>query len=102
MSQLIAKTHFESQNDAKDYILSCEDAFAQQMRAAAARILSQPSCKLLGLGGPSCAGKSTTAKLLIRNCRGSHSAAFSQRLCKRVSVMLQANFLHAVERATVI
>ena len=67
MSQLIAKTHFENQNDARDYILSCEDAFAQQMRAAAARILSQPSCKLLGLGGPSCAGKSTTAKLLIRH-----------------------------------
>jgi uridine kinase len=67
MSQLIAKTHFSDQNEARAYILSCEDAFAEQMKSAAARILAEPSCKLLGLGGPSCAGKSTTAKLLIRH-----------------------------------
>jgi len=66
MSQMIAKTNFSSQDEARAYIAGCEEAFAAQMKAAAARILAQPSCKLLGLGGPSCAGKSTTAKLLIR------------------------------------
>ena len=63
---LIAPTHFPSDTDAKAYIAQCEDAFASQVKDVAARILSLPECKLLGLGGPTCAGKSTTAKLLIR------------------------------------
>ncbi len=64
---LIAPTRFETDDDARAYIAECEDAFASQVKAVAEQILALPECKLLGLGGPSCAGKSTTAKLLIRH-----------------------------------
>lgn len=64
---LIAPTHFETDDDAETYIARCENAFALQVRAVAEQILSLKECKLLGLGGPTCAGKSTTARLLIRN-----------------------------------
>ncbi|MBQ7337751.1 MAG: hypothetical protein IJW40_04760 [Clostridia bacterium] len=65
MSELIAKTTFTDQVTARAYVESCENAFAAQVQKVAERILEHPECKLLGLGGPTCAGKSTTAKHLI-------------------------------------
>ena len=66
MSEQIATATFSSEEQARAYIRSCEQNFANQIRHTADQILAQGSCKLLGLGGPSCAGKSTTAMLLIR------------------------------------
>lgn len=66
MSELIARTEFSSEQDLRDYVVACEDAFAKQVDRVADDIVARKNCKLLGLGGPSCAGKSTTAKHLIR------------------------------------
>ncbi len=66
MSELIAKTHFSCENDARSYVESCEAAFAAQIENVTQQILAASSYRFLGLGGPTCAGKSTTATLLIR------------------------------------
>ena len=67
MSELIATTSFVSDAQAKEYITSCESAFRTRIDDIADCILEQKNVKLLGLGGPTCAGKSTAAKLLIRH-----------------------------------
>lgn len=67
MSELIAKTSFVSDVQAKEYIKSCESAFRTRIDHIADCILEQKNVRLLGLGGPTCAGKSTAAKLLIRH-----------------------------------
>ena len=67
MSEMIAKTTFSSDTQAKEYIYACEAAFRARIDHIADCILAQKSVRLLGLGGPTCAGKSTAAKLLIRH-----------------------------------
>lgn len=65
MSELIAEKKFSCERDARRYVSLCEQQFSEQVRRVADEISALESCRFLGLGGPSCAGKSTMAKHLI-------------------------------------
>jgi uridine kinase len=61
-----APTVFESEQMARDYIASCEQAFEKQVVDVCQGLIDHPELRLIGLSGPTCAGKTTAASLLIR------------------------------------
>jgi pantothenate kinase-related protein Tda10 len=67
MSECIAKLTFSDETDARDYVHQCEASFAAQINQLTEKMLAREELCLLGLGGPSCAGKSTAATHIIRN-----------------------------------
>lgn len=61
-----APTAFASEQMARDYIASCEQAFEKQVVDVCQGLIDHPELRLIGLSGPTCAGKTTAASLLIR------------------------------------
>lgn len=61
----IEKVNLNLKNNAEKYIIECEENFRVQLRETAKDILSKKSpVKIILLGGPSCAGKTTSSRLL--------------------------------------
>ena len=65
MKILDAPTSYESDMKAIEFIKNCESAFRSDVTAVAQRILSVGGLRLIGLTGPTCAGKTTAASILI-------------------------------------
>ena len=89
-----ARTVFSGESDKREYVLSCEAAFEAALDDAVHRLLSVPDCRILLLSGPTCSGKTTTAKKLI--------SEFSER-GKKVAVISIDDFFYdralLIERA---
>lgn len=65
MTKLKAPCCFESQQSAIDYIADCEAKFRNCVMSLAKDLAAVKDLHLIGLSGPTCAGKTTTATLLI-------------------------------------
>ncbi len=66
MNPFVAPARFETQECAKAYIAQCEDAFRHRVDMLATELSQIDGLRLIGLSGPTCAGKTTTAALLVR------------------------------------
>lgn len=55
---------FKSEEDKKDFIIECEMNFRDSLEYVADRIAENGGIKILSLAGPTCSGKTTTAKIL--------------------------------------
>lgn len=61
----VEKINEELRNDSQKFVLLCEENYREQLKNVAKDILSRKNpVKIILLGGPSCAGKTTSAKLL--------------------------------------
>ena len=60
-----SKVNIRTLDMAEQYILECEKAYEQLLIAASDAALSE-KCRLIALAGPTCSGKTTTARLLSR------------------------------------
>lgn len=65
MTPLKAPSSFENQQSASAYIAECEVQFKEQVISLAKNLATVSDLHLIGLSGPTCAGKTTTAALLI-------------------------------------
>ncbi len=64
----------KTKEEASEFILSCENTFENKLRQTARDILLRGN-KLITLSGPTCSGKTTTAKILVEEIeRKGHSA----------------------------
>ena len=61
----INKQEYKDEREVREYIAVCESEFELQLKHAAERILSSEGLRTVTLSGPSCSGKTTTAKKLI-------------------------------------
>ena len=60
-----ARTVFDGEADKRAYVLSCEAGYEAALDGAVRRVLAIPDCRTVLLSGPTCSGKTTTAKKLI-------------------------------------
>ena len=66
MTILQAPNVFENASTARAYIAECEGAFARQVIELTERLIAHPELHLIGLSGPSCAGKTTSASIITQ------------------------------------
>lgn len=89
-----ARTVFQGEDDKREYVASCEAGFEATLDNAVHRLLSVSDCRIVLLSGPTCSGKTTTARKLI--------SEFSER-GKRVEVISIDDFFYdralLIERA---
>ena len=60
-----AITVFGGEAEKRKYVASCEAAFEAALDGAVGRLLREQDCRILTLSGPTCSGKTTTARKLI-------------------------------------
>ena len=60
-----ARTVFGGETDKRAYVSECEASYEAALDAAVCRVLAIPDCRIVALSGPTCSGKTTTAKKLI-------------------------------------
>ena len=60
-----AITVFCGEAEKKKYVMSCEAEYEAALDRAVARAISDSDCRILTLSGPTCSGKTTTARKLI-------------------------------------
>ena len=61
------KKTFSSQEQMKEFVLECERDFEQRLQNAVDTVCSLKDLKVIGLSGPTCSGKTTTAKKLVED-----------------------------------
>ncbi len=66
MTVLKAPSTFENATAARAYIAECESAFARQVIDLTERLIAHPELHLIGLSGPTCAGKTTSASIITQ------------------------------------
>ena len=64
MTVSIAPLHFSDIRESTAYIAECESRFRQSVIGVAEQLHAVPGLQLIGLSGPTCAGKTTTANIL--------------------------------------
>ncbi len=64
---MYAKNNFASDAEMRAYVDRCEADFEAQLNAACDAVCAVEGLKLIGLSGPTCSGKTTTANKLIAN-----------------------------------
>lgn len=64
---MIAQNAFANDAEMRAYVDRCEAAFEAQLNAACDAVCAVEGLKLIGLSGPTCSGKTTTANKLIAN-----------------------------------
>ena len=60
-----AKTVFAGEAEKRAYVESCEAGYEAALDDAVARVVANPDCRIITLTGPTCSGKTTTARKLI-------------------------------------
>ena len=60
-----AKTVFGGEKEKRAYVESCEAGYETALDEAVARVVADPDCRIITLTGPTCSGKTTTARKLI-------------------------------------
>lgn len=69
MKILKAPNVFENTDAARAYVAECEGSFAQQVIDLTERLIARPELHLIGLSGPTCAGKTTSASIITQQLR---------------------------------
>ena len=64
---MYAKNDFASEAEIRAYVDRCEADFEARLEAACDAVCAVEGLKLIGLSGPTCSGKTTTANKLIAN-----------------------------------
>ena len=64
---MYAKNDFASEAEIRAYVDHCEADFEARLEAACDAVCAVEGLKLIGLSGPTCSGKTTTANKLIAN-----------------------------------
>ncbi len=62
-----SKKQFESQDEARRFVLDCEREFEAYLDRSIEKICNTKGLKVIALSGPTCSGKTTTAKKLIED-----------------------------------
>ena len=65
MKQIVAPSSFADHGAARRYIAECEGTFRRRVIELADEFSAVRGLRLIGLSGPTCAGKTTTASLLV-------------------------------------
>ncbi len=60
-----SKKKFSSRAEMLEFVTDCEHEFESKLAAAVKEVCDTESLKVIGLSGPTCSGKTTTAKKLI-------------------------------------
>lgn len=60
-----AKTVFGGETEKRAYVEACEAGYEATLDNAVARVVADPDCRIITLTGPTCSGKTTTARKLI-------------------------------------
>ena len=60
-----AKTVFGGETEKRAYVEACEAGYEAALDDAVARVVADPDCRIITLTGPTCSGKTTTARKLI-------------------------------------
>ena len=60
-----ARTVFDGEADKRAYVAECEAGYEAALDEAVRRVLAVPDCRIVTLSGPTCSGKTTTARKLI-------------------------------------
>lgn len=60
-----ARTVFDGESDKRAYVTLCESDYEAALDMAVRRALSATDCRIVTLSGPTCSGKTTTARKLI-------------------------------------
>lgn len=60
-----ARTVFSGEADKRAYVESCEAGYEAALDEAVRRAIAVPDCRVVTLSGPTCSGKTTTARKLI-------------------------------------
>ena len=60
-----ARTVFEGEADKRAYVEACEAGYEAALDEAVRRVLAAGDCRIVTLSGPTCSGKTTTARKLI-------------------------------------
>ena len=60
-----ARTVFDGEADKRAYVAECEAGYENALDDAVRRVLTVPDCRIVTLSGPTCSGKTTTARKLI-------------------------------------
>lgn len=66
MTVFNAPSSFSNADAATAYIAECEDAFRRQVILLTDKLTAQPELHLIGLSGPTCAGKTTAADIITK------------------------------------
>jgi uridine kinase len=66
VTELKAPSTFADATAAIAYIAECENAFRRQVIALTDRLTAHPELHLIGLSGPTCAGKTTAADIITK------------------------------------
>ena len=69
MTILQAPSIFENEKAAGAYVAECENAFARQVIDLTGRLIADPDLHLIGLSGPTCAGKTTSASIITQQLK---------------------------------
>lgn len=85
MKQIVAPSSFADHEAARRYIAQCEGSFRRRVIELADEFSAIRGLRLIGLSGPTCAGKTTTASLLVGHLEG---------LGHRVHVISVDDFFH--------
>jgi len=59
------KKKFTDLTEAANFVNKCEDDFEARLQAAVDEVCSVENIRIVGLSGPTCSGKTTTAKKLV-------------------------------------
>jgi uridine kinase len=60
-----ARSSFENEEQKRNYVLECEGAFEHRLDVAVNAIKANENHRIITLSGPTCAGKTTTAKKIV-------------------------------------
>lgn len=59
------RTLFSGEEDKKEYVLKCEETFEKRLDDAMVQLVADKNNRIITLSGPTCAGKTTTAKKIV-------------------------------------
>jgi len=62
---MIAKTHFQSEEEKREYVEACDADFEARLDQAMHNVCARDNLKYITLSGPTCSGKTTASRKLI-------------------------------------
>ena len=85
-----SKKRFSSMEEMAAFVAECETAFEERLQNAVDAVCAVKDLKVIGLSGPTCSGKTTTAKKLVEDLSA---------IGKKVHVVSIDNFFKNVDRS---
>ncbi len=92
---LIIRTHFENEEQIREYINECENRFTRDMNACTELLLKDEGVKFITLSGPTCSGKTTSAHIIVEALEG---AGHRVKVVSIDDFFLERDFLNSKEK----